>query len=199
LWVSTFTDLVGFASPAVGGGLVYFSNNPPQPNSGGIEAFDAAGTTNCSAGPPTKTCASIWGAVVGDSVASSPAFAVGVVYVGADHDGAAGGALLAFDAAGRTNCSGTPNICQPLWKAALGGAGFSDRVSSPAVAGGAVYIGSKDGKLYAFDAAGSTNCSGSPKTCQPLWTATTGAGIQASPAVANGVVYVGSFDHKLYA
>ena len=172
--------------------MVYVSTNPPQPDGGTLQAFDAAGNTNCSGTP--KISAPIWGAVVGDSVASSPAVSGGVVYVGSDHDAAGGGALLAFDAAGSTNCSG--GFCQPLWKAALGGGAISDRASSPAVTGGVVYIGSKDGKLYAFDAAGNTNCSGSPKTCQPLWTATTGAGIQASPAVANGVVYVGSLDHN---
>jgi hypothetical protein len=62
-----------------------------------------------------------------------------------------------------------------------------------------VYVGSYDHKLYAFDAAGSTNCSGNPPTCSPLWTATTGSVLVSSPAVANGVVYVGSFDRNLYA
>jgi hypothetical protein len=42
-------------------------------------------------------------------------------------------------------------------------------------------------------------CIGTPKTCQPLWTAATGDMTEFSPAVANGVVYVGSFDNKLYA
>jgi hypothetical protein len=51
-----------------------------------------------------------------------------------------------------------------------------DVTSSPALANGVVYVGSgyPDHKLYAFDTAGNTNCSGSPKTCAPLWTATTG-------------------------
>jgi outer membrane protein assembly factor BamB len=71
--------------------------------------------------------------------------------------------------------------------------------SSPAVANGVVYVGSDDHNLYAFDATGNTNCSGSPKTCSPLWTAPTGGSVVSSPAVANGVVYVGSADNKLYA
>ena len=62
-----------------------------------------------------------------------------------------------------------------------------------------VYVGSTNGVLSAFDAAGSTGCSGSPMVCTPLWTATTGGPIVASPAVANNVVYVGSSDHELYA
>ncbi len=71
--------------------------------------------------------------------------------------------------------------------------------SSPAVANGVAFVGSDDGKLYAFDAAGVTGCSGVPKSCAPLWTATTDSSIYSSPAVANGVVYVGSADDKLYA
>ena len=81
------------------------------------------------------------------------------------------------------------------WSAATGGVVSS----SPAVAVGVAYVGSYDGKLYAFDAAGATGCSATPKTCSPLWTATTGGAIYSSPAVANGVVYVGSGDGKLYA
>jgi len=69
--------------------------------------------------------------------------------------------------------------------------------SSPAVAEGVVYVGSDDGKLYAFDAAGVTGCTAG--VCTPLWTATTGSKVQSSPAVAEGVVYVGSDDGKLYA
>jgi outer membrane protein assembly factor BamB len=64
---------------------------------------------------------------------------------------------------------------------------------------GVVYVGSEDGKLYAFDASGILNCSGRPKTCKPLGTATTGGPVRSSPAIANGVVYVGSDDGKLYA
>ena len=63
--------------------------------------------------------------------------------------------------------------------------------SSPAVANGAVYVGSYDGKLYAFNAA-----DGRAKTGFPV---TTGDSIFSSPAVAGGWVYVGSEDHKLYA
>ena len=65
------------------------------------------------------------------------------------------------------------------WTAVTGGQQFS----SPAVANGVAYVGSDDGKLYAFDAAGVTNCSGAPRTCSPLWTATTGKPVQSSPAV----------------
>jgi outer membrane protein assembly factor BamB len=82
-----------------------------------------------------------------------------------------------------------------LWTATTGGFVFS----SPVVVNGVVYVGSDDHKLYAFDAAGTRNCSGSPKVCAPLWTATTGGVVRASPTIVGGIVYVGSGDGKLSA
>ena len=210
------------SSPAVANGVVYAS-------SAFLYAFDAAGKTGCSGTP--KSCVPLWTATKGGAH-SSPAVANGVVYVSSDK-------LYAFDAAGKTGCSGTPKFCAPLWSAldwrrrgfVAGGRergrvcrlrrsqvvcvrrGGERRVvrarrsrvprcgprprarvvvSSPAVANGVVYIGSDDHKLYAFDAAGNAGCSGTPKSCAPLWTATTGNAVLSSPAVANGVVYVGS-------
>jgi outer membrane protein assembly factor BamB len=75
-----------------------------------------------------------------------------------------------------------------LWPAATGAA----ITSSPAVANGVVYVGSDDGRLYAFASGG---C-GAP-TCPPLWSGATGAAIKSSPAEANGVVFVGSDDGRL--
>src|SRR5207248_602056 len=89
------------------------------------------------------------------------------------------------------------NLTQ-AWTGATGGFVFS----SPAVAGGVVYVGSFDHKLYAFDAAGgNATCTGvaQARTCSPLWTADAGGFvISSSPAVAGGVVYVGSENGKLY-
>jgi outer membrane protein assembly factor BamB len=136
--------------------------------------------------------ATAWTGPTGNGVFSSPAVAGGIVYVGSDD-----GKLHAFDAAGVTNCSvGPSRACSPLWTAATGGAVRS----SPAVAGGIVYVGSDDGKLYAFDAAGLFNCSaGPPRTCMARWVTTLGAVVRSSPVVSNGVVYVGSDDAGLYA
>ena len=61
--------------------------------------------------------------------------------------------------------------------------------SSPAVANGVVYVGSRDRNLYALSAS----------TGALLWKYTTGDSVDSSPAVANGVVYVGSADFNLYA
>ncbi len=59
----------------------------------------------------------------------------------------------------------------------------------PAVAGGTVYVGSDDHKVYALNAA----------TGQLRWSYTTGAAVQSDVVVAGGTVYVGSNDHKVYA
>ncbi len=61
--------------------------------------------------------------------------------------------------------------------------------SPPAVAKGAVYAGSSDHNVYAFDA----------KTGTLLWKYETANFVESTPAVANGVVYVGSSDSNIYA
>jgi hypothetical protein len=135
------------------------------------------------------TCTPIWEGETGGPIYSAPAVANGKVYVGTYDE-----KLYAFDAAGINGCgAGVPRECTALWTATTGGQIFS----SPAVANGVVYVGSDDDKLYAFDAAGVTRCSGG--TCLPLWTGGTAGQVMSSPAVANGVVYVGSNDDKLYA
>jgi outer membrane protein assembly factor BamB len=172
----------GSGSPTVVNGVVYVGADQ-------LYAFDATGSTACSGTP--KTCAPLWTAPTGEFGTSSPAVAGGVVYVKSES-----GNLDAFDATGTTGCTGTPKTCTPLWTAPVGQFGSS----SPAVANGVVYVGSfDDDRLYAFDATGTTGCTGTPKTCAPLWTAITGGGVESSPAVANGVVYVGSDDGRLYA
>jgi outer membrane protein assembly factor BamB len=71
------------------------------------------------------------------------------------------------------------------WQAQLGNIVVS---SSPAVVGDVVYIGSSDGRLWAYpaDGCGSSFCS------TPLWSSTSLAQIIDSPTVSNGIVYVGS-------
>lgn len=62
-------------------------------------------------------------------------------------------------------------------------------VSSPTVAGGLVYLGSDDGKLYAIDA----------RSGVQRWQFKSGARIASSPAVASGAVFFESYDGNLYA
>jgi len=61
--------------------------------------------------------------------------------------------------------------------------------SSPAVTNDTVYFGSRDGKLYAVDAASG----------EKRWQYQTGSWVDSSPAVVGGIVYVGSNDGNLYA
>ena len=89
-----------------------------------------------------------------------------MVFVGSD-----GGNLYAFDTAGHTHCSGTPTFCLPLWT----GSTASGVDSSPAIANGMVYVGSQDGKLYAF---------GLPLLMVPCQTQSPGITIEAAPESA---------------
>jgi outer membrane protein assembly factor BamB len=187
LWTALTAGLVD-STPAVLNGIVYVTS------ANLLYAFDAAGNTNCSGSP--KTCAPLWTATIGSGVSTSPTVTNGVVYVGSQYPD---DQLYAFDATGNTNCSGTPKTCAPLWTASVNG-GVS---SSIAVLNGIAYVASNGlggmpgNDLAAFDATGSTNCSGSPKTCSPLWTYDTGA-IATSPAVSNGEVYVGTESSQVY-
>jgi outer membrane protein assembly factor BamB len=101
--------------------------------------------------------------------------------------------LVALDATGTTNCSGSPRRCRPLWSAAMP---FNVR-GAPAVMDGVVYVTSGDGMtavVAAFDAAGVQQCGGSPKTCSPLWLGVTSGALNGSPTVASGKVYIESGD-----
>jgi outer membrane protein assembly factor BamB len=60
--------------------------------------------------------------------------------------------------------------------------------SSPAVAGGCVFVGSYDHKVYCLNAT----------TGKSLWSYTTGSQILSSPAVVGGRMYVGSDDYHIY-
>ena len=61
--------------------------------------------------------------------------------------------------------------------------------SSPAVASGAVYVGSADGGLYAVN----------KDTGKLRWRFKTGSRVVSSPAVSDGNVYFGSYDGNFYA
>jgi hypothetical protein len=164
-------------SPAVVNGTVYVGGK-----NGTLSAYDANGVSGCSGIP--KTCSPRWTghATGGDFGQGSPAVANGLVY----YDGAA------FDAKGATGCSGAPKSCTPLWRFGNGSAGYG---SSPAVANGVLFVGGgPTNELRAFDALGKTGCGGIPKTCAPLWTASTDGDVRTSPAVANGVVYIAVTD-----
>jgi PQQ-like domain len=166
---------------------------------GGVLAFDAAGAKNCSGTP--KICNPLWSTSTHLSTGpgfspghGSPVVANGVLFVPGYGDGvipSQGGAYVAaFDSAGSADCSGTPVICAPMWTTtgvpvSLGNTG------TPTVANGVIYIA--DGStLYAFDATGSSGCSGTLKTCAPLWTGAMSGPSSTAAVVADGTVYAGT-------
>ncbi|HEV2904392.1 MAG TPA: PQQ-binding-like beta-propeller repeat protein [Pyrinomonadaceae bacterium] len=60
--------------------------------------------------------------------------------------------------------------------------------SSPAIAGGRVYVGSNDGRFYVLNLANGAK----------VWEFNAGAPVSASPAIANGRVIIGTQDGRLY-
>ena len=84
------------------------------------------------------------------------------------------GGIVAFDANGSRGCSGSPKVCTPLWEYAT---------NYPVVDGYAADSGTTlyldtfyspaprqfEGDTEAFDANGSSGCSGMPTLCTPLW------------------------------
>ncbi len=194
MWTAAAGSIAG--SPTVANGVVYVTTE-----AGSLQAYDEAGVTNCSGVP--KVCAPLWSwtSPPGEAVTTTPAVANGRIYLTTNNPKN----LLVFDATGQVSCSGSPKTCVPLWSADLGPGPWIAQAPSPAVANGVVYITGSTGLnsvfLFAFDANGQTNCSGSPKVCAPLWlggnpASTTGGltvyPITSSPAVANGVVYLGA-------
>jgi hypothetical protein len=150
----------------------------------GLEVFDAAGKTGCSGAP--VVCQPLWTTGAASSSLSVPSVAGGKVYL------ATFGEVQAFDEAGSNSCTGTPLVCSPLFTVALVGSG--DPVAgSVDISGGVGYVvgpNENTDTLTAFDANGSTGCSGPPVVCQPLWTASIPGGVFGTPAVADGHVYV---------
>jgi hypothetical protein len=98
--------------------------------------------------------------------------------------------LVGFDVDGFRNCNTlVAQTCNAIFAANLGSTPAP--ATPPLVDGGRVFANGAS-SLYAFDAAGQTNCGGgiNERLCSPLWSAATGfvaSGI--GPATLNGVVY----------
>lgn len=176
-WAAQLGRLVFASSPTVAGGMVFLGSMD-----GTLWAYPAKGCGNELCTVP------LWHSTGLAQIVDSATVQDGVVYVGSqtsfdDNDGR----LSAFAAEG---CG--KSACPPLWQGRTG----KDSIlqSSPAVAGGRVYVGAYDGRLYAFDAQGCGQA-----MCEPLWTGRTHGSIESTPLVAGGVVYVESDDGRLYA
>ncbi len=89
-----------------------------------------------------RECAPIWQSrSIGYYIASSPAVANGVVYVGAQNLNQSNGRLFAFAA----HCGSA--ICGRIWRSPLTGGMVN---ASPAVSHGMVYVASNSGRTFAF-------------------------------------------------
>jgi outer membrane protein assembly factor BamB len=213
LWTTPLTSSGSLSSPAVANGLVFVASY----DDGTVWALhaDTGAVAWTATAPGTRSSCS--------ATTSTPAVTGGVVYVGlcpaADQR-----SLFAFDAStgsldwstGTTPVSDSPAVVSGVvyagssstntlaaydastgalrWTGALGGA----VESSPSFANGVIYVGTDDGHLSAFDAAGTNGCAGTPTTCEPLWTEKTGGAVRSSPTIANSLVFVGSDDGNLY-
>ena len=165
------------STPAVSGGTVYFGSSDHQ-----VYALDE------------RSGALRWKFTTHGRVSSSPAVAAGRVYIGSFD-----GTFYALDAAHGTLAWKFATEGERRFSAKhLHGAEpaaevmpdpFDLFLSSPALAGGAVYFGSGDGNVYALDAASG----------ELRWKFHTGNVVHASPAIAAGTLYVGSWDSYFYA
>jgi outer membrane protein assembly factor BamB len=117
----------------------------------------------------------------GDLTTATPTVAGGVVYVGSTD-----GTLSAYP----IGCDSYPRPCRPRWTARLRG-GFGERGyagAQPAVADGAVFVGSTGGTLYVFP----TSCR-SP--CAPVREVKLKGPMNNPLVVAGGTLYVTSANH----
>lgn len=103
---------------------------------------------------------------------SQPIVAGGSVYL-AGLDG-----LVVYSADASVGCTGEPMVCVPRWLAP-----DDDHLthSVPTIADGKVFVAARDpnmmgtsGSIRVFDAAGEIGCTGTPRVCEPLWTAPVG-------------------------
>ncbi len=132
-----------------------------------------------------STLSETWTGATAGPITTAPAVVDGVAYVGA-----ADGRLYAFDT--RACPTTAPTSCEPLWSAEVN-AGYPVR-SSPAVAGGRVYVRGRD-SLAVFDASGRTGCNaGAPKICSALWRAESLGDVMSAPTVAAGTVFTTATD-----
>jgi hypothetical protein len=174
--------------PVVANRVVYvtvLSGDETQP--GQLLAFDANGITNCHGAP--KVCDPLWTAaaagVLGVNVDAGHLFVDTLSIDATTH--LPNGRLLEFDASGTNGCAGMPKVCQPEWSAAVQSPGV------PSVSGGMVYVTGVSGPnkgMFVYDEAGTTDCTGSPKVCSPLFVGTLTRGGSGSVAVSGGVAYL---------
>ncbi len=176
----------GAGTPVVSNNLVYVGSK-----TGVLYAYDASGTgASCTYNSPS-TCNPIFSATPNPNlpIITTPVVANNFLYV------SVGNSIYVYDAMGAANCSGTPTVCSPLWVASVTSPGSN--LSTPFVSNGFIYTYDAS-SLYAFSAYGTTNCTGTPLICSPLWTAPVGSGSSTPPNGTASTIFMVS-QGKLYA
>jgi len=165
IWSYT-TNCGVHSSPAVADGMVFVASYD-----GNVYALGEYNGTQ------------MWVYSTGEWVWSSPAVAGGMVFVGSNN-----GVVYALNESNGNSIwtYATTSVGPWYTNQAIGPYGVE---SSPAVAGGIVYVGSCDNTTYALTASNGSS----------IWNYTTGWPVVSSPAVANGTVYMGSCDGYVYA
>lgn len=167
LWNFTTGGAVS-SSPVVGGGAVYvgsFDHN--------VYSLDAL------------TGNKRWSYRTGDGVYSSPSFYAGGLYIGSRDS-----KLYVFDAFSGTLLWSTPTtgMIDNSSPVGVNTVVDVDPVTGGLYYSGVVYVGSSDGRIYAFD----------PSNGNIIWSYNTFSPV-LTPAIAGGILYVISCNNTLYA
>jgi hypothetical protein len=179
LWSASGT----FSTPTVSNNTVFVVG------SGNLEAFDASGHADCSGTP--AVCTPAWtGQVNGATIVGPVAVSAGIAYM--ETVNSVG--LVAMDASGSRNCSGSPKVCSPLWyySVQFPPSGYPIVLGTTlyVATGGIAQFGHVNGGLVAFDANGVVGCSGSPNTvCLPLWSGPSGTASYGPIVAGDGFVF----------
>jgi len=196
LWVGrtgVHTDIINAVTePTVANGVVWLGIRRGDESAGGgaLVGFAASGNERCSGTP--KICSPIWNAPT-SGVVYPAAVAKHVVYTleygFSDFGFEQVYRLSAFDFAA---CRTPTSSCSPLWTASI-----DSLPQGLAIANGLVYLSSwANQRIAAYDATGTSGCSGSPRVCTPVWQ-TTVSGAPTAPIIANGIVYAASRDDNV--
>jgi eukaryotic-like serine/threonine-protein kinase len=159
IWNYSSPNWLG-CTPAVVNGVVYTASG-----GGYLHAINAANGKE------------IWNVKNGAQFITSPTVVNGIFYVGVTA-GVGTNGLYALNA----------NSGEELWKYTISDAN-NYFLSTAAVYDGTVFVGSRNGDVYAFNAAKGTL----------LWHIMAGHFLFSSPAVVQGIVYIGSGDGNFYA
>ncbi len=214
--VSSLNDAIdGISPPTIVGSTILAGDLGEY-----LAASTLTGDASC-AGTPV-VCRPVWFGrdVVPVTPMGPPAVVGGRVYVQAVITGPGSGSyppaprgdVVVYDQAGVSSCSGSPVMCDPLWRYDLGVRDWQKQQVGPwttPVVDGVLYAARRDvvgngrigdsihpttGTLMAFDANGVQGCTGTPATCQPLWSAPLPGDGQhlglVGIAVSGGRVYV---------